>query len=88
MTAKTTIIKNVTVYSVYLVLMWAFYRFIFQLPDNVRRTCVKPFFGLSPIFWLTNKEGLKLSSLGITFKISFLYYLSIGLGTVFVAEGL
>ena len=89
MTAKTTIIKNVTVYSVYLVLIWAFYRFLFQLPDNVEELVVKPVLWLVPIFWLTNKEGLKLSSLGITFKNFFSsIYLSIGLGTVFVAEGL
>jgi len=89
MTAKTTIIKNVTVYSVYLVLIWAFYRFLFQLPDNVEELVVKPILWLIPIFWLTNKEGFKSSSLGITFKNLFpSLYLSIGLGTIFVAEGL
>jgi membrane protease YdiL (CAAX protease family) len=89
MTAKTTIIKNVTVYSAYLILVWAFYRFLFQLPDNVEELVVKPVLWLVPIFWLTNKEGLKLSSLGITFKNFFSsIYLSIGLGTVFFAEGL
>jgi membrane protease YdiL (CAAX protease family) len=89
MTAKTTIIKNVTVYSVYLVLIWAFYRFLFQLPDNVEELIVKPVLWLLPVFWLTNKEGFKLVSLGITFKNFFSsIYLSIGLGTVFVAEGL
>jgi membrane protease YdiL (CAAX protease family) len=89
MTAKTTIIKHVTVYASYLILIWAFYRFLFQLPDNVEELVVKPILWLLPIFWLTNKEGLKLASLGITFKNFFSsIYLSIGLGTVFVAEGL
>ena len=89
MTAKTTVIKNVTIYSAYLVLVWAFYRFLFQLPDNVEELVVKPILWLLPVFWLTNKEGFKLSSLGITFKNFFSsIYLSIGLGTIFVAEGL
>jgi membrane protease YdiL (CAAX protease family) len=89
MTAKTTVIKNITVYSAYLILVWAFYRFLFQLPDNVNELVVKPILWLAPIFWLTNKEGFKLSSLGITFKNFFSsIYLSIGLGAVFVAEGL
>jgi membrane protease YdiL (CAAX protease family) len=89
MTAKTTVIKNVTIYSTYLVLVWAFYRFLFQLPDNVEELVVKPILWLLPVFWLTNKEGFRLSSLGITFKNFFSsIYLSIGLGTIFVAEGL
>lgn len=95
MTAKTTIlsktavIKNVTVYSTYLILIWAFYRFLFKLPDNIEELIVKPLFWLAPIFWFTNKESLKLSSLGITLKNIFpSLYISIGLGTVFLAEGL
>lgn len=89
MTAKTTIIKNVTIYSAYLILIWAFYRFLFQLPDSVEELIIKPVVWLIPVFWFTNKEGFKLSSLGITFKNLFSsLYLSIGLGTIFVAEGL
>jgi membrane protease YdiL (CAAX protease family) len=89
MAAKTTIIKHVTVYASYLVLIWAFYRFLFQLPDQVEELAVKPILWLIPVFWLTNKEGLKLASLGFTFKNFFSsIYLSIGLGTIFVAEGL
>ena len=89
MTAKTTIVKNVTIYSVYLILIWVFYRFLFKLPDDFEELVVKPIIWLIPIFWFTNKEGLKLSSLGITFKNLFpSLYLSIGLGTIFVAEGL
>ncbi|MCX6703982.1 MAG: CPBP family intramembrane metalloprotease, partial [Candidatus Woesebacteria bacterium] len=61
MVAKTTIIKNVTVYSVYLILIWAFFRFLFRLPDQVEELVVKPFPAI---------------------------YLSIGLGAIFVAEGL
>jgi membrane protease YdiL (CAAX protease family) len=89
MTAKTTIIKNVTIYSSYLLLVWAFYRFLFQLPDKVEELVIKPILWLVPILLITKREGLNLSSLGITFKNFFSsLYLSIGLGTIFVAEGL
>jgi len=87
--SKTLIVKNVAIYSVYLILIWAFYRFLFQLPDQVEELVIKPILWLVPVFWFTNKEGFKLSSLGITFKNLFpSLYLSIGLGTIFVAEGL
>jgi membrane protease YdiL (CAAX protease family) len=89
MVAKTTIIKNVTVYSVYLILIWAFYRFLFRLPDQVEELVVKPIIWLVPIIWLLNKEGAGITSLGLTFKKLFpAIYLSIGLGAIFVAEGL
>ncbi len=88
MTARTTLIKNVTVYSAYLILIWAFYRFLFKLPDEVEEMIVKPLLWLAPVFWYTKKEGLSLSSLGLTFKNLFpAIYLSLGLGTIFVGEG-
>lgn len=87
MTAKTTLIKHVTSYSVFLLLVWSFYRFLFQLPDQVEELIVKPLVWLVPIFWLTAKEELSLTSLGITFKNLFpSIYLSLGLGAVFVVE--
>jgi membrane protease YdiL (CAAX protease family) len=87
MTAKTTIIKHVTIYSSYLLLIWAFYRFLFQFPDQVEELAIKPIIWLIPIFWLNMKENFPLSSLGITFKnLLPSIYLSLGLGTVFVIE--
>jgi membrane protease YdiL (CAAX protease family) len=89
MTARTTIIKNVTVYSTYLIIVWAFYRFLFQLPDEVEELVVKPVLWLIPIYLIMRREGFSLSSLGVTFKNLFSsLYLSIGLGTVFIVEGL
>ena len=86
---RTAVIKNVTIYSVYLVLVWAFYRFLFRLPDQVEELVVKPIIWLVPIFWFLKKEGIGISSLGLTFKKLFpAIYLSIGLGAIFVAEGL
>jgi membrane protease YdiL (CAAX protease family) len=87
--SKTSIIKNVTVYTAYLILVWVFYRFLFRLPDQIEEIFVKPILWLAPLFWLTNKEGLDLSSLGITFKNLFsTIYLSIGFGTIFVGAGI
>jgi uncharacterized protein len=89
MAAKTTIIKNVTIYSAYLIIIWAFYRFLFQLPDNIEELVVKPILWLIPIYLITRREGLGLSSLGITFKnLLSSIYLSVGLGIIFLAEGL
>lgn len=87
--SKASVIKNVTIYSVYLILIWAFYRFLFQLPDEVEELVIKPILWLFPVFWFTKKEGFSITTLGITFKNLFpSLYLSIGLGTIFVAEGL
>lgn len=86
-TAKTTAIKHVILYSVYLVLIWTLYRILFKLPDQFEELVIKPILWLFPIFWLNAKEKLPLSSLGITFKNLFpAIYLSLGLGAVFVIE--
>lgn len=86
-TAKTTFVKHITVYSAYLILIWALYRFLFKLPDDIEELFVKPIVWLAPILWFTFKEKMPLSSLGITFKNLFpSIYLSLGLGAVFVIE--
>lgn len=86
---KLGIIKNVTIYSTYLIIVWAFYRFLFQFPDNVEELVVKPILWLVPLYFLVRKEGFGISTLGFTFKNLFsAVYLSIGLGAVFVLEGL
>ncbi|HET7099448.1 MAG TPA: type II CAAX endopeptidase family protein [Patescibacteria group bacterium] len=86
--SKTSIVKNVTVYATYLIIVWAFYRFLFQLPDEVEELIVKPIIWLIPLFFLLKKEGFEISSLGFTFKNLFSsIYLSLGLGAIFVFEG-
>lgn len=86
-TAKTTAVKHVILYSVYLVLIWTLYRILFKLPDQFEELVIKPILWLFPIFWLNAKEKLPLSSLGITFKNLFpAIYLSLGLGAIFVIE--
>lgn len=86
-TARTTVVKHVTIYSVYLILIWVFYRFLFKFPDQIEELIIKPILWLVPIFWLTAKEKFPLSSVGITFKNLFpAIYLSLGLGAIFVIE--
>lgn len=85
--SKTKLLKNVTIYSVYLILIWGFYRFLFQFPDQIEELVIKPILWLIPIMLLVNKEHLNLTSLGITFKNFFpAVYLSLGLGAIFVIE--
>ncbi|HKC04745.1 MAG TPA: type II CAAX endopeptidase family protein [Patescibacteria group bacterium] len=92
MSAKITkleVVKNVAIYSAYLLIFWAFYRFLFQLPDNVEELFVKPIIWLIPLFYFLKKENFGISSLGFTFK-KFVpaVILSLGLGAIFVLEGL
>ncbi len=86
---KTSIIKDVTIYAAYLIVVWAFYRFLFRFPDNVEELVIKPIIWLLPLVYFLYKEREGLASLGITLKNLFpAIYLSLGLGSVFVVEGL
>lgn len=83
------ILKNVTVYAAYLLVFWAFYRFLFKLPENIEELIIKPVTWLLPLLYILNKEKKGLASIGITLKNLFpSVYLSIGLGALFVAEAL
>lgn len=87
--SRVSVIKNVTIYSTYLLIFWAFYRFLFRLPDNIEELIVKPIVWLIPFFYILNKEKAGISSLGLTFKNFFpAILLSMGFGTIFVLEGL
>lgn len=87
--SPTTIFKYATIYAVYLILVWGFYRFLFRLPDQVEELVIKPIVWLVPLVFLLKKEGIGLSSLGFTLKNLFpAVYFSLGLGAVFVMEGL
>ncbi|NMC76621.1 MAG: CPBP family intramembrane metalloprotease [Candidatus Methanofastidiosa archaeon] len=86
---KTSIIKNVTLYVAYLILVWVFYRFLFRFPSEIEELIIKPAVWLLPIVFLLRKEKTPISSVGITFKNLFpTIYMSLGLGSVFVIEGL
>lgn len=86
-TSKVTLFKNVTIYSTYLIVVWAFYRFLFRFPDEVEELIIKPLFWLLPVLYFLKKERLGLVSVGITFKNLFSsLYFSLGLGAVFIIE--
>jgi len=89
MPGKTVLIKHSTILAVYLLIVWGFYRFLFQLPEEIEELFIKPVIWLVPVIILLNKEKLGLSSLGFTLKNLFpSIYLALGLGAVFVAEAL
>ena len=76
-------------FSVYLLIVWGFYRFIFQLPETIEELFIKPVVWILPVLYLLRKENAGISSLGITFKNMFpAVYYSLGLGAFFVMEAL
>lgn len=86
---KESVVKYLTIYAAYILIVWGFYRVLFKLPDNVEETILKPIIWLIPIFFILKKEGLGLSSLGITLKNLFpAIYLSLGLGAIFAIEAI
>ena len=89
MPTKELALKNATVYITYILLAWGFYRLLFQLPEQIEETFIKPIVWLVPLLILINKERVGLGSLGFGLNnlFSSIYY-SIGLGTIFVIEGL
>ena len=75
--------------SVYLLIVWGFYRFLFELPETIEELFIKPVVWLVPVFYLLWKEKEGISSLGITFKNLFpAVYYALGLGAFFVMEAL
>ncbi len=82
-------LKNVTIYTAYLVVFWGCYRFLFKFPDELEELVIKPILWLLPIAYFLKKEREGLFSIGITFKKLFLaVYISLGLGALFVAESI
>ena len=75
--------------SAYLLIVWGFYRFLFQFPEPVEELFIKPVIWLLPVFYILKKERKGLDSLGITIKNFFpaIYY-ALGLGVLFAAEAL
>ncbi len=89
MPKKELVLKNATIYVTYVLIVWGFYRLLVQLPEQVEELFIKPFVWLLPILFFVKKEKLNLSSLGFTLKNLFpsVYY-SLGLGAIFVMEGI
>lgn len=86
---KELAVKYLTIYAVYILIVWGFYRVLFKLPDNIEEIILKPVIWLTPLFFLLRREKLKISSLGITLKNLFpAIYLSLGLGAIFAIEAI
>lgn len=89
MPKKEKIVQNITVYAIFILVVWGFYRVLFKLPDNIEELILKPIIWLVPLFFLLGKEKQKISSLGITLKNLFpAIYLSLGLGAIFAIEAI
>ena len=81
--------KRATYLAVYLLIVWGFYRFLFQLPEAVEELFIKPIIWLLPVFYLVIRGREGLDSLGITSKNLFpAVYYALGLGAFFVIEAL
>lgn len=89
MPKKEKAVKNITIYAIFILIVWGFYRVLFKLPDNIEELILKPIIWLIPLLFLLKKEKLGISSLGITLKNLFpAIYLSLGLGAVFAIEAI
>ncbi len=81
--------KRAVILSVYLLIVWGFYRFLFKLPDEIEELVVKPILWILPVLYLVKKEKETLSSIGITIKNLFpAVYYALGLGAFFVIEAI
>lgn len=81
--------KHAICLSVYLLIVWGFYRLLFKLPDPIEEILIKPAVWLLPVFYLIKKERVGLESLGITSKNLFpAVYYALGLGAFFVVEAI
>lgn len=87
--SNTKSFKYAVSLAVYLLIVWGFYRYLFQLPETLEELVVKPIVWLVPLIYLLKKEGGKLSSIGVTTKNLFpAVYFALGLGVFFVLEAL
>lgn len=89
MITTTAKLKNAIGLAAYLLIVWGFYRFLFQLPENLEELVIKPIVWLLPVLYLVRKEKANLESVGLTFKNLFpAAYFALGLGLFFVLEAL
>lgn len=77
-------LKHALVFYTYLLLVWGFYRLLFQAPTPIEELVVKPIAWLLPLFVLLRKEKATLGSIGVQFNNFFkVVYFVLGLGFVF-----
>lgn len=81
-------IKHVTLFFTYLLIVWGFYRLLFQFPDPFDELLIKPVVWILPVLVFLRKEKLGIESLGITTKKLFpSIYFALALGALFAFEG-
>lgn len=85
---STDIAKNVTRFFVYLLVVWGFWRLLFQAPDPWEELLVKPLVWLLPLAYVLKREKQGLASIGVTTKGLFpTLYFTLMLGAVFLMIG-
>lgn len=74
----------------WIVLVWAFYRYFFRLPEWTDEFIFKPMVFVLPVLWYVRfREKRSLDSIGITGKNLFSsIYIGLGFGLVFALEGM
>lgn len=93
MNKRLTSLKNAISLFVFLLIVWGFYRRIFELPAEgsaqfLDEFVIKPIVWLLPVFYFVRREKLGLKSIGITWENLFpAVYFSIALGLIFAIEG-
>lgn len=81
---KITYLKHAFKYYAYLLVVWGFYRLLFQAPAPLEELIVKPVIWLLPLVFLLRKEKASLLSIGVTFNNFFrVVYFVLALGFVF-----
>lgn len=79
--------KNALSFWAYLLIVWGFYRFLFELPETIEELIIKPVVWLIPLIFLLKKEKASFTSIGVTAKNLFpAVYFALGLGVFFLME--
>lgn len=76
--------KHAISFYAYLLVVWGFYRLLFQAPAPLEELVVKPIIWLVPLYFLVKREKAKWTSIGIVFNNFFrTVYFVLTLGFVF-----
>ena len=77
-------LKHAISFYAYLLVVWGFYRLLFQAPAPLEEIIVKPVVWLIPLFVLLRREKASLSSIGVVFNNFFkVIYFVLSLGFIF-----
>lgn len=77
-------LKHAIAYYAYLLVVWGFYRLLFQAPVPLEELLVKPIIWLVPLYFLIRREKATLKSIGVVFNNFFkVVYFVLTLGFVF-----